>query len=69
VFDHVTIRVSDRAASERFYETGLRVLGTEPTYRGDDFAEPAALRLASAESLDYRPAAVRVLRRALRSLS
>jgi len=36
VFDHVTIRVSDRAASERFYATVLRALGVEPTYTRDD---------------------------------
>lgn len=35
MFDHVTIRVSDRDASRRFYTT---VLG-EPTYRGDAFDE------------------------------
>jgi catechol 2,3-dioxygenase-like lactoylglutathione lyase family enzyme len=35
MFDHVTIRVSDRAASRRFYET---VLG-EPSYAGDHFDE------------------------------
>jgi catechol 2,3-dioxygenase-like lactoylglutathione lyase family enzyme len=29
VFDHVTIRASDRAASERFYDTVLDVLGLE----------------------------------------
>jgi catechol 2,3-dioxygenase-like lactoylglutathione lyase family enzyme len=29
VFDHVTIRVSDRAASERFYSTVLSALGIE----------------------------------------
>jgi catechol 2,3-dioxygenase-like lactoylglutathione lyase family enzyme len=39
VFDHVTIRVSDRAASERFYETVLRTLGIEKTHSGDDFPE------------------------------
>jgi catechol 2,3-dioxygenase-like lactoylglutathione lyase family enzyme len=39
VFDHVTIRVSDRAASERFYTTVLGTLGVEPTYAGDDFVE------------------------------
>jgi catechol 2,3-dioxygenase-like lactoylglutathione lyase family enzyme len=33
VFDHVTIRVSDHAASERFYDTVLRTLGLE---RDDD---------------------------------
>jgi catechol 2,3-dioxygenase-like lactoylglutathione lyase family enzyme len=31
VFDHVTIRVADRAASERFYRTVLPELGIEPT--------------------------------------
>jgi catechol 2,3-dioxygenase-like lactoylglutathione lyase family enzyme len=39
VFDHVTIRVSDRAESERFYDTVLRTLGIERTYAGDDLAE------------------------------
>jgi catechol 2,3-dioxygenase-like lactoylglutathione lyase family enzyme len=39
VFDHVTIRVSDRAASERVYTTVLGTLGVEPTYAGDDFVE------------------------------
>ena len=31
VFDHVTIRVSDREASERFYETVLGAIGIERT--------------------------------------
>jgi catechol 2,3-dioxygenase-like lactoylglutathione lyase family enzyme len=35
VFDHVTIRVTDRAASERFYDTVLATLGIEKT----NFAE------------------------------
>ena len=35
MFDHVTIRVSDRDASRRFYEA---VLGA-PTYAGDEFVE------------------------------
>ncbi len=35
MFDHVTIRVSDRVASRRFYET---VLG-EPSHLGQDFDE------------------------------
>jgi catechol 2,3-dioxygenase-like lactoylglutathione lyase family enzyme len=39
VFDHVTIRVSDRPASERFYETALGVLGIDAEYSGEDFAE------------------------------
>ena len=39
MFDHVSIRVSDRASSERFYEMLLRTLGIEQNYSGDDFAE------------------------------
>jgi catechol 2,3-dioxygenase-like lactoylglutathione lyase family enzyme len=34
VFDHVTIRVSDREASERFYTTVLAVLGHRPRHTG-----------------------------------
>jgi catechol 2,3-dioxygenase-like lactoylglutathione lyase family enzyme len=39
VFDHVTIRVSDRPASERFYNTVLEELGIDQTYRSDAFSE------------------------------
>ena len=39
MFDHVTIRVADREASERFYETVLRTLGIERLYSGEHFAE------------------------------
>jgi len=39
VFDHVTIRVSDRAASKRFYELALGELGFEPSAVGDHFDE------------------------------
>jgi catechol 2,3-dioxygenase-like lactoylglutathione lyase family enzyme len=39
VFDHVTIRVADRAASERFYTTVLAPLGIEQTYSADWLAE------------------------------
>jgi len=43
MFDHVTIRVSDGAASERFYDTVLDSLGLEKTGRvgqfGDDCPE------------------------------
>jgi catechol 2,3-dioxygenase-like lactoylglutathione lyase family enzyme len=39
VFDHVTIRVSDRAASERFYLTVLRAIGIERTYADAELAE------------------------------
>ena len=39
MFDHVGIRVSDRAASERFYETLLAVLGFAKTHSDDDLVE------------------------------
>ena len=48
MFDHVGIRVSDRARSGRFYETVLRTLGIDPTHvdehvvEWDDFALGAA---------------------------
>jgi catechol 2,3-dioxygenase-like lactoylglutathione lyase family enzyme len=39
VFDHVTIRVADRGASERFYDTVLRTLGIGRDATGDAFTE------------------------------
>jgi catechol 2,3-dioxygenase-like lactoylglutathione lyase family enzyme len=39
VFDHVTIRVSDREASEAFYDTLLQTLGFVATYSDGRFAE------------------------------
>ena len=39
MFDHVTLRVSDRAAAEPVYERLLAVLEIRKTYRGDDYAE------------------------------
>jgi catechol 2,3-dioxygenase-like lactoylglutathione lyase family enzyme len=49
VFDHVTIRVSDRPAAQRFYETVLRTLGIEQTHSGDEFAEWDDFSLAQAD--------------------
>jgi catechol 2,3-dioxygenase-like lactoylglutathione lyase family enzyme len=49
MFDHVTIRVSDRASSERFYETVLRTLGIELTHSGDRYAEWKDFSLAQAD--------------------
>jgi catechol 2,3-dioxygenase-like lactoylglutathione lyase family enzyme len=37
VFDHITIRASDRAASELFYDTVLRMLGIERSGRDDEY--------------------------------
>ena len=39
MFDHVTIRVADRAASERFYDTALTPLGIDRTYSTPLFSE------------------------------
>jgi catechol 2,3-dioxygenase-like lactoylglutathione lyase family enzyme len=38
VFDHITIRVSDRTASERFYDAVMARLHVEP-YRGEPYTE------------------------------
>jgi catechol 2,3-dioxygenase-like lactoylglutathione lyase family enzyme len=38
VFDHVTIRASDRSASERFYDTVLPTLGLGPVRRGTTYS-------------------------------
>jgi catechol 2,3-dioxygenase-like lactoylglutathione lyase family enzyme len=48
VFDHVTIRVSDREASERFYDTVLAAVEFEKSHSGDEFAEWADFSLAEA---------------------
>jgi catechol 2,3-dioxygenase-like lactoylglutathione lyase family enzyme len=48
VFDHVTIRASDRKASERFYETVLRTIGVQRTHSGEHYAEWDDFSLAQA---------------------
>jgi catechol 2,3-dioxygenase-like lactoylglutathione lyase family enzyme len=49
VFDHVTIRVSDRAASERFYETVLRTIGIEQTASDEHYPEWDDFSLSQAD--------------------
>jgi catechol 2,3-dioxygenase-like lactoylglutathione lyase family enzyme len=39
VFEHVTLRVSDRQASERFYDTVLRTLGIPQAHSDEELAE------------------------------
>lgn len=39
MFDHVMIRVSDRSASERFYNTVLNALGIDESYRTSTFSQ------------------------------
>jgi catechol 2,3-dioxygenase-like lactoylglutathione lyase family enzyme len=67
MFDHVTIRVSDREASQRFYETVLSAIGIEKTFSDDHFAEwdDWGLKEAEGKSLTRRlhvgfPAASRI---------
>jgi catechol 2,3-dioxygenase-like lactoylglutathione lyase family enzyme len=48
MFDHVTIRVSDRPASERFYDTVLAIIGIDEAYSGERFTEWGDFSLASA---------------------
>ena len=50
MFDHVTIRVGDREASERFYTTVLRTLGIEPSYSGEDLVEWDDFSLTAADA-------------------
>jgi catechol 2,3-dioxygenase-like lactoylglutathione lyase family enzyme len=50
VFDHVTIRVSDRGASERFYDTVLRAVGIEQSYSDEHLAEWRDFSLAAADA-------------------
>src|SRR5919202_4637404 len=48
MLDHVTIRVSDRDASERFYRTVLPTIGIEPTAVDDAFVEWDTFSLSAA---------------------
>lgn len=50
MFDHVTIRVSDRAASERFYLTVLAAIGIGQSHSGEHFAEWHDFSLAQADA-------------------
>ena len=53
MFDHVTIRVSDREASERFYNTVLATLGLDEPYSSDHYPEWGDFGLAAAN--DEKP--------------
>jgi catechol 2,3-dioxygenase-like lactoylglutathione lyase family enzyme len=53
MFDHVTIRTSDREASERFYDTVLPTLGIEKTDSLDWLAEWGAFSISPAN--DEKP--------------
>jgi catechol 2,3-dioxygenase-like lactoylglutathione lyase family enzyme len=50
VFDHVTVRASERQASHRFYDTVLQTLGIEATYSDSRFAEWDDFSLTAADA-------------------
>jgi catechol 2,3-dioxygenase-like lactoylglutathione lyase family enzyme len=50
VFDHVTIRVSNRAASQRFYDTVLQTLGIPESWFADPYVIWGDLSLAEASA-------------------
>ena len=50
MFDHVTLRAADRAASERFYLTVLATLGIEQSHPGEEYAEWDDFSLAQADA-------------------
>src|SRR4051794_37304947 len=58
MFDHVTIRVADRAASEEFYDGVLAPLGVERTYAVGTFSEWRDFSLTVAD--DSNPATRRL---------
>lgn len=58
MFDHVTIRVTDRASSERFYDLVLNALGIDQSYRTSAFSEWQDFLLTAAD--DAHPPTRRV---------
>ncbi len=50
MFDHVTIRAADRAASERFYNTVLQTLGVDQSYRTRTISEWRDFMVTGADS-------------------
>jgi catechol 2,3-dioxygenase-like lactoylglutathione lyase family enzyme len=56
MFDHVTIRVSDRTASERFYDTVLPQLGIAKSHNDEHYAEwgDFSLKRVTGEGLTRR---------------
>src|SRR3954447_23773798 len=50
MFDHVTVRGTDRTASERFYDTVLTPLGIDRTYATGTFSEWRDFLLTSADA-------------------
>jgi catechol 2,3-dioxygenase-like lactoylglutathione lyase family enzyme len=55
VFDHVSLRASDRAATERFYETLLPTLGVDGSHRGEHSTLYGNFELSVAQASEERP--------------
>ena len=55
MFDHVTIRASDREASERFFDTVLPTLGIENVYSDEGFTEWANFSFSLAQADGENP--------------
>ena len=51
MFDHVTIRVTDRDESERFYDAVLAEIGIDRTYRTGAFSEWGDFQLTGADAI------------------
>ena len=49
MFDHITIRVADRAASERFYDIVLQTLGIDRSYRTNTISEWREFMITAAD--------------------
>lgn len=56
MFDHVTIRVSDRAASERLYDVVLATIGLERRHSGEVWDEASLAQAADEEQVTRRAA-------------
>src|SRR5919204_6613796 len=54
MFDRVTIRASDRPASERFYRAVLSTLGIEPSHAGGELVEWDDFSIIAADA-DHAP--------------
>jgi catechol 2,3-dioxygenase-like lactoylglutathione lyase family enzyme len=66
MFDHVTIRASDRDASERFYDAVLATLGLDKTRESEHFAAWGGLLACVGERRETGDAsAARGVRRAV----
>ena len=55
MFDHVSLRASDRAATERFYETVLPALGVDGIHRGEHSTLFGNFELSVSQASDERP--------------